>query len=185
MLVLFYSHTIPVIFILSRSTVCARLVLISHGVNGAWAFKPILIPFLSSQIGYCLGRSFHPSSPLGFYLCCSFSCHTHRPTGFHSYHVSPWDSIRFITSFLGLPQPIHFTSTSYCTHGPIGYHSCHIGPLGLLPLFLGFLVPFALPLPLITPMALLAIILVALAHWVYLSYFFYHLYFFFLSFSSL
>ena len=107
-----------------------------------------------------------------------------RPQAYWLSFLPHWP-IRFITSFLGLPQPIHFTSTSYCTHGPIGYHSCHIGPLGLLPLFLGFLVPFALPLPLITPMALLAIILVALAHWVYLSYFFYHLYFFFLSLSSL
>ena len=100
--------------------------LISHDVKGAWAFGPVLLPWLSSWIGYCLGKSFCPLP--NFYFCNSFSCYA---------------------------------------HGTASCHFCHVGPLGLLPLFLGFLGPFTLSLPLIVPMSLLAFIFAMLAHWVY------------------
>ena len=75
--------------------------------------------------------------------------------------------IGFITSFLGFLRPTYFVFTSYCAHRPVGCHSWHVGLLGLLPLFLGFLGPFTLSLPLIVPMGLLIVIPVTLAHWVY------------------
>ena len=46
-------------------------------------------------------------------------------------------------------------------------HFCHVGPLALLPFYLGFPCPFALLLPLVVPMGLLAIIPTMLAHWAY------------------
>ena len=126
--VFFYSHDIPAVLALSPSATHVGLVLISHGVKVVWAFGLVLLPFISSWIGYCLGKSFCPSSPLGFYFYHSFS---------------------------------------YYAHGPTGYHFCHVGSLDLLPIFLGFLSPFTLSLPLIVPMDPLVVILATLAHWVY------------------
>ena len=100
--VFLYSHAIPAILVLSHSTTCAGFVLISHSVKGAWVFGLVLLPFLSSWIGYCLGRSFRPSSLLGFHFCCSFSYHACRPTSFHSCHVSP---LNLLPPLLGFPDP--------------------------------------------------------------------------------
>ena len=70
-------------------------------------------------------------------------------------------------SSLGLSRPIYFTFIFYYAHGSINCHSYHVGPLSLLPLFLSFLSPFALLLPLIVSMSLLAVIPVMLVHWDY------------------
>ena len=49
---------------------------------------------------------------------------------------------------------------------PLSFHGLvgHVGLSGLLPLFLDFLGPFTLSLPLMPPMRLLAVILTMLAH---------------------
>ena len=73
--------------------------------------------------------------------------------------------IYYLFSWASTTHLLYFTSC--CGHEPTGCHSCHVGSLGLLPLFLGFHNPFALLLPLVVPIGLLAIILVLLAHWVY------------------
>lgn len=52
--------------------------------------------------------------------------------------------IGFITSFLGLPQPIYFSFTSFYAYGPVSCYSCHLDLLGLLPLSIFF--PFHLSL---------------------------------------
>ena len=67
-------------------------------------------------------------------------------------------------SSLGLSRPIYFTFIFYYVHGSINCHSYHVGLLSLLPLFLSFLSPFALLLPLIVSMSLLAVIPVMLVH---------------------
>ena len=88
MFVFFYSHDIPVI-LPSSSATHAGLVRISHGMKGVWAFEPVLFPFLSSWIGYCLGRYFYHFSPLGFYFSCSFSYSTLGLAGCYFCHVCP------------------------------------------------------------------------------------------------
>ena len=99
-----------------------------------------------------------------------------HPTRWASIFVAPFLAmsiglpcwpIGLITFSFGLLRPIYFTFTSCYAHEPVVCHSCHSGSLDLLPLFLGFHNPFALLLPLVVPMSLLAIIPAMLAHWVY------------------
>ena len=74
------------------------------------------------------------------------SCYAYGPTGYHSFHISPFG---LLSISLGFPWPNCFTFTSCCAYEPVGYHSCHIGPFGLLPISLGFPNPIALLLPLL------------------------------------
>ena len=99
--VFFYFHDIPTVLALSPLATHVGLVLISHGVKVAWAFGLVLFPFISSWIGYCLGRSFCPSSPLGFYFYHSFSCYAHGLAGCHFCHVGPLSLLFIFLGFLG------------------------------------------------------------------------------------
>ena len=99
-----------------------------------------------------------------------------HPTRWASIFVAPFLAmsiglpcwpIGLITFSFGLLRPIYFTFTSCYAHEPVVCHSCHAGSLDLLPLFLGFHNPFALLLPLVVAMSLLAVIPAMLAHWVY------------------
>ena len=72
-------------------------------------------------------------------LLAIISCHV-DPLGFYLF---PW-------------ALMVFTFTSRCAHGSAGCHFLPCWPIGLLPLSLGSHGPFALLLPLTTPMDLLA-----------------------------
>ena len=128
-----------------------------EGCVGFWA-RIASVHFLMDWV--LSGQKFLPFQPTRllflpfFFLLC--------PWAYWLSFLPCW-LIRFITYFLGLPQPIYFVFTSYCAYGPVGCHSCHVGPLGLLSIFLGFLGPFTLTLPLIVPKDLLTVIPAMLA----------------------
>ena len=95
----FTPTLIPAILALSRSTMCTRFMLISHNVKGSWAFGLVLLPFISSWTGHCLGKSSCLSSPLGFHFYYSFSSHAHGLVGCFSYHVGPLDLLPPLLDF--------------------------------------------------------------------------------------
>ena len=98
----FTPTLIPAILALSHSTMCTRFMLISHNVKGSWAFGLVLLPFISSWTGHCLGKSSCLSSPLGFHFCYSFSSHAHGLVGCFSCHVGPLDLLPPLLDFLDL-----------------------------------------------------------------------------------
>ena len=173
MFVFFYSHTIFAILALSHSAACSCL---SPTVRKAWALRlapPPFIPFVGLDI-VLVETLIGPTRWASIFVAPFLA----MPMGL------PCWPIGLITFPVGLPWPIYFTFTSYYAHEPSVCHSYHAGSLDLLPLFLRFHGPFALLLPLVVPMSLLAVISAMLAHWVCYLYSWasiaYLLYFYFL-----
>ena len=135
-----------------------------------WCFSPCVSSII---LCICLPRHSYCSCLISFYYACWACAYLPRCEGC----VGFWAriaSLAFLMDWVLSGQKfLPFTKLYFCNsfscyaHGTASCHFCHVGPLGLLPLFLGFLGPFTLSLPLIVPMSLLAFIFAMLAHWVY------------------
>lgn len=158
--VFFRSQAIFVILVMSHSTACLLCLCLSSVTWRAWALGLVLSSHFFSQawtLPWQKPLSIQPVQLL-LLLLLFLPC----PWVYWMSFLPCWP-IRLITSFLGPPQPITFTSCY--AYEPVGCYSYYVGSLGLLPLSLSFFEPFTFLLLLDVPMSLLAVILAMLAYW--------------------